>query len=154
MQEILFYHVCLSVCFIWALHCFQQAFSHIPTVSGCGIESNVRKWQSSQSRKKWQKLMQGLYQNTCISSNWENMLSFKKIGIKLYEELCSRSTHCLYTESEKWSSLQCGKSDKNNDLTIISKSHAHPHTMKITQAKFQNHLYKTVRGVALTRHLG
>ena len=24
----------------------------------------------------------------------------KKIGIKLYEELCSRGTHCLYIESE------------------------------------------------------
>ena len=24
------------------------------------------------------------------------MQSFKKIGLKLYEELCSRGTHCLY----------------------------------------------------------
>ena len=38
-----------------------------------------------------------------------------------------------------------------NDLTIISKPHAHPHTMKKTYAKFQNDRYKTVRGVALTR---
>ena len=40
-----------------------------------------------------------------------------------------------------------------NDLTFISisKTHAHPHTMKKTHAKFQNDLYKTVRGVALTR---
>ena len=38
-----------------------------------------------------------------------------------------------------------------NDLTIISKSHAHPHTIKKTHAKFQNHWYKTVRGVALAR---
>ena len=42
------------------------------------------------------------------------------------------------------------KSDKN-DLTIISKPHAHPHTMKKSYAKFQNDRYKTVRGVALTR---
>ena len=38
-----------------------------------------------------------------------------------------------------------------NDLTIISKPHAHPHTMKKTYAKFQNNQYKTVRGVAFTR---
>ena len=37
-----------------------------------------------------------------------------------------------------------------NDLTIISKPHAHPHTMKKAYAKFQNNRYKTVRGVALT----
>ena len=39
-----------------------------------------------------------------------------------------------------------------NDLTILSKIHAHPHTMKKTYAKFQNDRYKTVRGVALTRN--
>ena len=38
-----------------------------------------------------------------------------------------------------------------NNLTIISKPHAHPHTMKKTYAKFQINRYKTVRGVALTR---
>ena len=38
-----------------------------------------------------------------------------------------------------------------NDLTIISKPHAHFHTMKKTYAKFQNDRYKTVKGVALTR---
>ena len=42
------------------------------------------------------------------------------------------------------------KMTKNN-LTIISKTHAHPHVMKKTYAKFQNNRYKTVRGVALTR---
>ena len=46
-------------------------------------------------------------------------------------------------------SSQCEKVTKN-DLTIISKPHAHPHTMKKTQAKVQNDLYKTVREVALT----
>ena len=50
----------------------------------------------------------------------------------------------------KWLSSQCGKSEKNN-LTITSKSHAHPHTMKKTHAKFQNNQYKTVRGAVLTR---
>ena len=42
------------------------------------------------------------------------------------------------------------KSKKNN-LTITSKPHAHPHTMKKMLAKFHNNRYKTVRGVALTR---
>ena len=37
-----------------------------------------------------------------------------------------------------------------NNLTLISKPHAHPHAMKKTYAKFQNHQYKIVRGVVLT----
>ena len=59
------------------------------------------------------------------------MQSFKKIDIKLYEELRSQGTHCLYIEVDK-----VEKVIKNN-LTIISKPHAHPHTMKKTPAKFQ-----------------
>ena len=35
------------------------------------------------------------------------------------------------------------------DLTIISKPHAHPHTMKKMHAKFHNNRY---RGVAHTRY--
>ena len=31
----------------------------------------------------------------------KHVQSFKKIGIKLYEDLCSRGTHCLYIEGEK-----------------------------------------------------
>ena len=38
-----------------------------------------------------------------------------------------------------------------NNLTTISKPHAHPHTMKNTYAKFQINRYKTVREVVLTR---
>ena len=41
-----------------------------------------------------------------------------------------------------------------NNLTIISKSYTYLHTMMKTHAKFQNDWYKTVRGVALTRHPG
>ena len=62
----------------------------------------------------------------------------------------TRGANCLYIKGEKWRSSQCEKSDKNV-LTIISKPHAHPHTMKTTYAKFQNNRYKTVRGVALKR---
>ena len=49
--------------------------------------------------KKWQKLIQGLYSNHMhISRPWgKHVQSFKKIGIKLYEELRSHSTHCHNT---------------------------------------------------------
>ena len=48
-----------------------------------------------------------------ISRSWrKHVQSFKKIGIKLYEELRSQGTHCLDTEVEKWLSSQSGKSDK------------------------------------------
>ena len=109
--------------------------------------SEVSKWQSSKRTKKWQKFWQGLYEkHTHIFRLWRrHVQSSKKISIKLYEELCSGSTHCLYIdEGEKWLSSQCGKGEKNN-LTITSKSHAHPHTMKKTHAKFHNNQYKTVR---------
>ena len=33
--------ICLFVCFIRALRRFQQSFSHIATVSGCGKELNA-----------------------------------------------------------------------------------------------------------------
>ena len=58
--------------------------------------------------------MQGLYPNHMhIFRPWrKHVQSFKKIGIKLYEELRSQGTHCLYTEVEKWLSSQSGKSDK------------------------------------------
>ena len=62
----------------------------------------------------------------------------------------TRGTNYLYIKGEKWLSSQCGKVTKNV-LTIISKPHAHTHTMKKTYAKFQNNQYKTVRGIALTR---
>ena len=64
--------------------------------------------------KKWQKSIQGLHPNHMhISRPWKIYVqSFKKIGIKLYEELRSQGTHCLYTEDEKWQSSQSGKCDK------------------------------------------
>ena len=53
-----------------------------------------------------------------ISRPWrKHVQSFKKISKKLYEELRSQGTHCLYTfiESEvrKWQSEKSEKSDKN-----------------------------------------
>ena len=61
--------------------------------------------------------MQGLYPNHMhIFSPWRKQVeSFKKIGIKLYEELRSRGTNCLYTEVEKVT---------KNNLTIIA-NHMH-----------------------------
>ena len=52
--------------------------------------------------------------------------------------------------SSDYGVLNVEKSEKKS-LTITSKPHAHPHTMKKTYAKFHNNLYKIVRGVALTR---
>ena len=52
--------------------------------------------------KKQQKLMLGLYPNHVhIFRPWrKHVQSFKKIGIKLFEELRSQGTHCLYIEVE------------------------------------------------------
>ena len=82
--------------------------------------------------------MQGLYPNHMhIFRPWrKHVQSFKKIGIKLYEELRSQRTHCLYIEVEKWQFTKWKKVTKNN-LTIMSKPHTHPHTMKKTSAKVQ-----------------
>ena len=46
--------------------------------------------------------MQGLYPNHMhMFRQWrKHVQSFKKIGIKLYEELRSQGTHCLYIESK------------------------------------------------------
>ena len=63
----------------------------------------------------------------------------------------TRGTHCLYIEVKNDQVRNVKKVTKNN-LTIISKAHAHLLTMEKTQVKFQNDWYKTVRGVALTRH--
>ena len=53
--------------------------------------------------KKYEKLMQGLYPNHMYTFRpWrKHVQSFKKIGIKLYEEFRSQGTHCLYIEVEK-----------------------------------------------------
>ena len=58
--------------------------------------------------------MQGLYPNHMhILRPWKkHVQSFKKINKKLYEELHSQGTHCLYIEVEKWLSPQSGRSDK------------------------------------------
>ena len=66
----------------------------------------------------------------------------------MYEELCSRGTHCIYIEGEKW--LMWKKVKKNN-LTITSKPCAYLQNMKKTHAKFHNNRYKTVKEAALTR---
>ena len=63
----------------------------------------------------------------------------------------TRDTLCLYNQGEKWLSSQCRKSDKNwsNNVCPI-----HMHILipwgKHMQS-FKTIVYKTVRGVALTR---
>ena len=69
----------------------------------------------------------------------EIVQSFKKTGIKLYEALCSRGTTCLYIDGENKKKKKIAmreKRKKKKNLTIISKPHALPHTMKKTYAKF------------------
>ena len=70
------------------------------------------------------------------------MQSLKKIGIKLYEELCSQHTHCLYNEDEKRLSSQCGKSDKklsNNYIqTTCTSSYHEENTCKVSKQLVQN----------------
>ena len=53
--------------------------------------------------KKVTKIWQGLYEkHVHIFRLWrKNLQSSIRISIKLYEELCSRGTHCLYIEGEK-----------------------------------------------------
>ena len=91
-------------------NCMRSCNHKVSTV----YTSEVKKWQSSKSTKKWQKIWQGLYEKHMhIFRLWrKHEQSSKKISIKLYEELCLRGTHCLYIEGEKWLSSQCGKSDK------------------------------------------
>ena len=62
--------------------------------------------------KKWQKLIQGLYPNHVhISRPWQkHVLSCIKIGIKLYEELCSQryplsQKMTKFTKWKKWQKL-------------------------------------------------
>ena len=77
---------------------------------------------------------------------------FQKDWYKIVWGVVSRGIHCLHIEGEKWLSPQCRKKKwKQNYLTIISKPHAHPHTIKKTYPNFHNNRYKTVRGVSLTR---
>ena len=60
---------------------------------------------------------------------------------------CAHEVSTVYIFRVKNDCSQCGKT--KNNLTIISKPHAHPHTMEKTHAKIHNNWYKTVRGVVL-----
>ena len=108
---------------------------------------------------KWQKLIQRLYPNHMhILRPWRKLCKVsKKVVLKLYEELRSQGTHCLYTfiinsEVRKWQKFTNRKKVTKIKARIISKSHAHLQTMEKTCAKFQNDQYKIVWGVALTRY--
>ena len=108
--------------------------------------------------KKWQKLIQGLYPNHMhISRPWrKNVQSFKKISIKLHEELRSQGTHChnIFIESEvrKWQNSQSGKSNKNKCKDYIQN---HMHIFRLWRKHVQSFKkigIKIVWGVALTRY--
>ena len=85
-----------------------------------GQKMKFTKW------KKWQKLMQGLYPNHMhISSPWrKHVESFKKIGIKLYEELCSQGTHFHRIWDQK--------------MTNFTKWKKRP---KLKQGSYPNHMH-------------
>ena len=61
------------------------------------VNDKVQKEQKSD--KKYGK---DYMKSTCTSSDYgkKHVQSSKKISIKLYEELYSQGTHCLYTEGE------------------------------------------------------
>ena len=67
----------------------------------------------------------------------------------------TQGTHYPFTlivkMPEKWLSSISGKSNKKNNLRIISKPHAYLQTMYKTLVKFQKNQYRTV-GDAHTRY--
>ena len=97
---------------------------------------------------------------TIISKTHAHLHTMEKTHAKFQNDwyktvrgvVLTRHPHCLYIEVKN-DFRNVEKVTKNN-LTIISKAHAHLHTMEKTHAKFQNDRNKTVRGVALTRHPG
>ena len=88
-------------------------------------------------RKKWQKLMQGLYPNHIhIFWPWRKRVqSFKKIVIKLYVELRSQGTHCLFTQVKKW---QFTKWEKWQKITTRISSYHDENTCKVSKWSVQN----------------
>ena len=70
------------------------------------------------------------------------MQKFKKIGIKLFEELCSRGTQCLYIEGKKMTVHNVEKSKKkkkrsNNYIQTTCTSSYHEENA----CKFHNNRY-------------
>ena len=129
---------------VW--YCMRSCNHKVQTV----YTSEVRKWLSSQSRRKVTK------KNTRIISKAHARLqtmektlqSFKNISIKWG---CAHEVPTFYIlRVKKWLSSQSEKSNKY-DLTIIYKPHAHPTTIEKTHAEFHSDQYKTVRGDALIR---
>ena len=81
--------------------------------------------------KKWQKMINSYIQTTCTSSSHTMKKPHAKFQNNRYKNVrvvaLTTGTHCLYIEDEKW--LHNVEKVTKNDLTIISKPHAHPHTM-------------------------
>ena len=114
---------------------FMRSCNHqVPYV----YTSEVRKWQSLQRRKKVTQIKARIISkaHAHLQTMEKNVQSLKKIGIKLYDELCSRGTHCLYTEVEKWQSSQWGKSKNkwshNHIPTSCTSSYHEVNTCKVS----------------------
>ena len=106
------------------------------------IKSEVRKWQSWSGKSDKNKL-KNYIQTTCTSADsGENMQSFKKTGIKLYEELQSQSTVCTF-EVRKWRSTQSRKKWWKLMQGLYQK-HMDIQTMAKTCAKLQKDWYKGI----------
>ena len=126
----------------------------VPTVHTLSIHFH-KIWGQKMTKftkwEKWQKLIQGLYPNHMhISRPWRHVQSFKKIGIKLCEELRS-SIHfhricgqkmTKFTKWKKWQKLK----------QRLYPNHMHIFRPWRKHAKFQKDRYKIVWGVALTRY--
>ena len=72
-------------------------------------------------------------------------------NIQFKEELRTQKVQLFIYKGRKMTKFPVLKKLPKNDVTIIRKPNAHPHTMKKSYSKFQNCQYKTVRGVVLTR---
>ena len=109
-------------------------------------------------QKKWEKIIKVLYQNHMhiFIPCWKTSAMFQnnlwktvrgvaptRYPLSIHIDSISYRKQTKFTKQKK-----CIKKKRR----IISKPHAHLHSMQKTSEKFQNNLWKTVRGVAPTRY--
>ena len=128
--------------------CIRSCAYKVPTVYILNLRSENDKVHKVENVTK---LIQGLYRNHMhISRPWrKHVQSFIKIGIKLYEELRSQGTHCL------WTFIESGEKVTKINSRIIFKLYAHLRTLAETCAKFQKDcikLYEELRSQGTHSH--
>ena len=83
------------------MHIFMEKLSSKGTHSLYTFIKSVAKNDKVEVEKVKNKF-KNYIQTTCTSAEpGENISSFKKISIKLYDELQSQATHCLYIWGQK-----------------------------------------------------